>query len=450
MPYEESFWTTRQVSPAGLEGAGLLLLPECEQLPQRGPGTLVGSAITLACTCIGGGLLTLPFVFAKVGPVLGSLLLLLCALWSGFMSHLLCQSCDWAQKYSFEELAIAAFGHRTGAVTVELLVVWLLIGAISSLLVITGDSVEFAWAAALPLLEDELWQRRTLFTILDVILVIFPLSWVQSPASLIYSNSIAMSCTLLVATMLMVRGAGSVAKGSVGALLADVPAVSLGPAALAVLPIVMLCMACQVQVPNVYGELDRRSLHCMNQALVGTGSICFVLYSAVAAFGVMAVRSNAAAIVPGNVLDGFLPGDHVALAMRMVMAGTATLVCPMLVLPCRSTIDHLAILGGCVDKPVGVPWKMRHLAETVLILGVALAIASWEGDLARVFGLTGATAGTLICYVLPPAFFASLRRSQPAAVAAATRGKAAACVALLSCTLPMAVVVTWHVWRGAD
>ena len=77
------------------------------------------------------------------------------------MSVRLCTCCDWSEKKSYEELAIAAFGSWgsvTGAVTVgadfaaglpdacrhgaevimELMVVWLLLGAMTSLLVVAG------------------------------------------------------------------------------------------------------------------------------------------------------------------------------------------------------------------------------------------------------------------------------------------------------------------------
>merc|ERR1711971_1013444 len=150
--------------------------------------------------------------------------------------------------------------------------------------------------------------------------------------------------------------------------------------------------------------------------LAGSGSCCVGIYIGVAVFGILAVYDcsgieHGLVTVKGNVLDSFGSGDRYALAMRLIMSLTLTMVYPMLCLPCRSTIDHLLFGGGSTRGS-----DLRHALETVFIACSTLFFSRAEDNLARVFGFTGATAGALICYMLPPVCYLQLRRTLPLSV----------------------------------
>jgi len=422
-------------------------------LPE-GFGTVCGSAVTLVSTCIGTGLLALPFAFATSGVPLGTLLLAAFATWSGLSSYLLCQCCDWARCYSYEQVMVAAFG-RLGALVLELVVIWLLLGAMTSLLVVTGDALGPPLATAGPS------SRRTILVALDIVLVALPLSWVQSPYSLRYSNAVAVFCTLLVVFMLMARSvaeSASLGRESLGEMVVELAGSASSPkccdlATLRALPIIMLSLGCQVQVPGVYYELQDRSLQQMGRVLTTVSFTCFGLYNAIAISGLLMAGSlhggGALGMVPGNVLDMFPAGDQGALMMRAVMAVAVTLVYPMLCLPCRSTLDHL--IFGPIDIELALtPWaRARHAAETVFLVCLTLLLATLSGNLASVFGLTGATAGALICYMLPPACYLQLRRLQLPKRKKSTRTTAVLCALSLCAMAPLSVAITWQEWQGA-
>lgn len=414
--YEESYWTMRVTAPSPRHSF--------HEDPLRGPGTVPGSMVTLVGTCIGTGLLSMPFALARAGTGLGLVLLAACAAWSGFTSVAICRCCDWARSYSYEEVVLAALGHK-GSVVMEGVVVWLLIGAMTGGLVVARDSLAKALGIGV---------ARIMLPLL-VALVVAPLSCTQSMSSLRYSNAMAVTCTVLVGVVVMVRG---VADGSGAAVLTEWPIYVSDQTMLPAVPLVMLSFGCQVQVPPVYGELDFRSLARMKTALAGVGVACFCMYGSVGVFGLMALTHlglGESYEVPGNLLDAFPSGDSVALGMRAIMAAAIFLVYPLLCVPCRSTLDHLLFGGGSASNGA----QLRHGAETVVIVCVTFALAVSVDDLAKVNGVTGATAGALICYVLPLVCFLRLRRKQPSEEQKATRVSAALCAAMLTCMVPLSL-----------
>merc|ERR1719503_360440 len=99
--------------------------------------------------------------------------------------------------------------------------------------------------------------------------------------------------------------------------------------------------------------------------------------------------------VPGNVLDGFPLGDTAALCMHSAMAVAATLVYPILSVPCRSAVLHLAGKQAGVSGATG-----SEAALTAAMAALTTVLAQVMPNLAQVMGITGGTAGALICYIL--------------------------------------------------
>uniref|UniRef100_A0A7S1WTJ9 Amino acid transporter transmembrane domain-containing protein n=1 Tax=Alexandrium catenella TaxID=2925 RepID=A0A7S1WTJ9_ALECA len=308
----------------------------------------------------------------------------------------------------------------------------------TSLLVVTGDALSLALESSATLAAMHS-LGRTRLVLLDVCFVVLPLSWVQSPYSLRHSNGAAVFCTMLTVALLVTRG--FMATGDAASPAEAAPS---GSSALLALPIIMLSLACQVQVPCVYGELQERSLPRMSSALFTVGSLCFCLYSAVAVAGLVLAARSGYAIVPGNVLDCLPAGDTLALAMRVVMGVAVLLVYPMLCLPCRSTLDHLVFQGGAALPEKTLSWRLRHATETLLIVGVTTAIATANTDLASIFGFTGATAGAVISYILPPACFLKLWRHRTGPERAASSGWAVLSCLILATVTPLSLVITWR------
>merc|ERR1719319_2028687 len=92
---------------------------------------------------------------------------------------------------------------------------------------------------------------------------------------------------------------------------------------------------------------------------------------------------------------------------RLGIALNVTLSCPLQVSPCRDAITQLAygIRAKDLDNP-------RYYGLTYFLLAAATGIAMIVDDIQIVFGLVGATCGTLICFILPGYFFVKLVKDQ--------------------------------------
>ena len=90
-----------------------------------------------------------------------------------------------------------------------------------------------------------------------------------------------------------------------------------------------------------------------------------------------------------------------ACATRPAVALEIALGFPMSAYPCISTVDSI-IFG---TKPFS--W-WRKIPETLVMCGLALLVAILVEDVSFIFALTGATASTAVCFILPAAFVLKL------------------------------------------
>ena len=86
-------------------------------------GRVSSSVFALVSTIIGGGVLSLPYAFAKAGAVLGPLFLVASAAASDFSIYILVSSARRTGARNYEAVASAAFGRRARTATVLLLFV---------------------------------------------------------------------------------------------------------------------------------------------------------------------------------------------------------------------------------------------------------------------------------------------------------------------------------------
>merc|ERR1719203_276238 len=256
-----------------------------------------------------------------------------------------------------------------------------------------------------------------------------------------------MACTLITLLLLVVQGLTGLGaeEGAGSSAWQDLPEVGSVDVVkvMKVVPIIMLSLGCQVQVPCVYGDLSLRSPTRMRKALASVGGVCFSAYSIVGILGVVAVMQLHGGleglVVAANVLDSLPKQAPLALVMRGLMAVAACSVYPMLLLPARSTFDHLLRVSTGQDLEAEGSSGL-NAAETLLIVGATVIFGYCGGNLAAVFGFTGATAGALICYMLPPACFLKIRRELPEDLMKSTHTQSILCYCMLAFFAPLSVV----------
>merc|ERR1712136_592532 len=392
---------------ADVEGQSLTRVQEKHQ----GNGTVLTSSLSLISTSMGTGILALPFALAASGTVRGIVLLMAFAMVSGLSSYVYCQCCDWAKIYTYEGVVAAALGRR-GAMGLEVAVVWLLLGAMTSLLVVSGDTLEFAVNLLLSNLYGEgslLPGGRPLIVASALCCVMIPLSWRRSTHALRFANGTAIACVLFIS--LTLTGRGILLDGTYHG---HQRKLVVNGTFLNAVPIIMLSYGCQVQVPQVYSELKQRSLSRMRMVFFNVGACCFAFYAVVGIMGIASVGGPLVADTPQvgvSAHDVLVPGN---------------------------------VLSGLDEKRPPSQWAklVRHAVETFGIAGLAFFFACSGADLAHVFGFTGATAGAVICYILPPVCFLKLRKMQPEEDQAVSTVLSKACVLIICVVVPLSVLLT--------
>jgi len=377
-------------------------------------GTVRGSAITLILTSIGSGIFALPYAFSLAGAGCGTVLAGVIGALSLSSAYALARCCQSTGCFTYEDVAVAAWGPR-GAVLMELLILVLLLGAMAAIITVIGDALPAFGALLLPELLDWEAQRKRVLVVL-LIFVLMPLSCVKTMTSLRHSNTIGVTCNFVVAAFVTINGAVQVTNG--GGLLAHRPAFTDVLGGAQAVPILMLSYCMHVQVPPVFGELKERTVKKFSWALVLQWLTCTAVYVMVGIFGLRLFHPEEP--VPGDVLLGFGPHGWMVLLMRSMVGLSATFVFPLLSLPCRSTVDHLLFrqpAGPAASKSSSSLWfsDWRQKLQAIGVVLVAGLGACSASSLAKITAITGATGGALLCYVMPCSFFLQLCRDDATA-----------------------------------
>lgn len=80
-------------------------------------GSTLSSVFSLFIICLGGGTLSIPYVFYKNGVILGIVLLISGGLLSIYTGYLIVVCCDRLQVYTYEEMAKITYGQRASFIT---------------------------------------------------------------------------------------------------------------------------------------------------------------------------------------------------------------------------------------------------------------------------------------------------------------------------------------------
>lgn len=96
------------------------------------------AVFSLVSTIVGGGVLSLPFAFAKMGIIVGPLLLFTCAILSEYSISLLIKCARMSGAESYEQVASSAFGKNSKIVTTLLIFILTFICCVAYI-ILMGD-----------------------------------------------------------------------------------------------------------------------------------------------------------------------------------------------------------------------------------------------------------------------------------------------------------------------
>ncbi|WFD36071.1 hypothetical protein MCUN1_002942 [Malassezia cuniculi] len=395
----------------------------------RPPGhaTVLSSVSNLTNTIIGAGMLALPHAFASTGWLLGSLLILLCAVTTAYGLHLVkrCEQRLGFQATSFYDMTLHAMPKA--AWWFDLIIVVKCYGVGVSYLLICSHlmpQVVLSFAHAFGSDRSDVHGLLMSSGVWSVIFVaaLSPLCFLRRLNSLRgvgYVNIVAVAYLLLI--MIVYALSPELLKELPTG--GDARAIVLSPDILKVFPVIVFAYTCAQNIIPVYNELEDDSASTADQVVGISIGISALVYLVVAIVGYFSFGSFA----PDNIISMY-PDTSLFVCFGKLSVIFLTLTSyPLQLYPCRGALNKVLyppeirlpteeegersslvnVHQGHSDDPVDFPntrWNIMTVA--IMISGVALSLV--VRDLSLVLGVVGSFGSTAISFILPALLYTTL------------------------------------------
>ncbi|RVE56248.1 hypothetical protein OJAV_G00219380 [Oryzias javanicus] len=405
---------------------GMMKKKKYEEEYHPGHASFGMSVFNLSNAIMGSGILGLSYAMANTGIVLFTILLFGVAILSLYSVHLLLVTAKEGGSLIYEKLGERAFGWP-GKMAAFGSIIMQNIGAMSSYLFIVKYELPEVIRAFMGLEENsgEWYLNGNYLVVFVSIGVILPLSMLKNLGYLGYTSGLSLTC------MVFFLGAVIYKKTQ---LLCPLPFFFNDKANLSInisnlhnftddddmctpkyfvfnsqtaytIPILAFAFVCHPEVLPIYSELKDRSRRKMQNVSNLSILAMLIMYMLSALFGYLTFYGR----VEAELLHTFTKVykfDTLLLMVRLAVLTAVTLTVPIVLFPIRSSINMLLCSGRDFS------W-IRHMLLAVGILAFNNTLVICVPNIRDIFGFIGASAATMLIFILPAAFYLRLVKSLP-------------------------------------